>query len=109
LLNGLEEKYLLRQVARDLLPPQILAREKFGWFAQGTPALVRLRHPLIEDLLSPARVRRDGYFNPDTVRELTAQYRQPDFELDQPFETDLLAIVITFGLFREIFNLPTLG
>ena len=105
-LRGLEEKYLLRRFASDVLPPAILEREKFGFHAPGSPHLLRSGCEWVEDLLSTERIRRQGYFNPGVVERLKARYRRPDFELNQPFETDLLTIILTFGLFLEEFDMP---
>src|SRR6185503_15853567 len=56
-LNGLKEKYVLRRVAEPIVPSPILKREKFGWFAHGTPQLLRRGESAIRELLSMDRVR----------------------------------------------------
>ena len=40
-LRGFDEKYILKQIARSFVPEQISSREKFGWFAPGSAALLR--------------------------------------------------------------------
>ena len=50
---------------------------------------------------SPARIERQGYFNPKVVERLKLQYMQEGFHLNLPFEQDLLAIVLTFGIFLD--------
>jgi len=67
-LRGITLKYLLRQLGKDLLPPEILERRKMGF---GVPVGAWMRHeirPLLEDtLLSPqARTRR--YFQTEAMR-----------------------------------------
>jgi asparagine synthase (glutamine-hydrolysing) len=108
-IRDFEEKYVLKQVAKRYLPPRIIDREKFGWFAPSSAALLSLNSERIADLLSPERIRRDGYFDPQAVASLKQKYGSPGFRLNQPFETDLLFIVITFGIFLETFSMPSLG
>lgn len=108
-LRGLEEKYVVKEAARPFVPREIVDREKFGWFAPGTPALLRSQSKWVEERLSPERVKKEGYFNPVFIENLKQQYKQPDFVLNQPFESDLLMIALTFSMFLEIFNIPALN
>jgi asparagine synthase (glutamine-hydrolysing) len=108
-LKNFEEKYILRRAAAKFVPPQIATREKFGWFAPGTPSLVRAGNSWVEEMLSPERIRRQGYFNAETVERLKRQYAASGFRLNHPFETDLLAIVLTFNVFLEVFEMPALN
>jgi len=108
-LNEFTEKYALRRIAEGLIPQAIARREKYAFVAPGSPYLLNRSIEWIEDLLSFERIKKEGYFNPVAVENLKKQYREPGFKLNIPFETDLLTIVLTFGLFRETFNLPTLS
>ncbi|HKR11860.1 MAG TPA: asparagine synthase (glutamine-hydrolyzing) [Pyrinomonadaceae bacterium] len=108
-LNGLNEKYILKRSAADLLPRQIVDREKFGFVAPGSPSLLQQRIEWVSDLLSYDRIKRQGYFNPDAVEYLKKKYSQPGFQLNLTLEDDLLIVVLTFGLFLELFNLPDLN
>lgn len=108
-LNGYTEKYVLRRAAEGLVPPEVLAREKYGFHAPGSPFLLRQNIEWINDLLSYERIRRQGYFNPETVEHLKRQYTREGFRLNLPFESDLLTIVLTFGIFLERFGLPDLN
>lgn len=108
-LNDFTEKYILRKVAEGLVPDSIINREKFGFHAPGTPFLLLQKLEWVEDILSYERIRRQGYFNPNTVERLKAQYSKPGFHLNLPFETDLLAIVLTFGIFLDLFKLPCMN
>jgi asparagine synthase (glutamine-hydrolysing) len=107
-LNGYTEKYILKKVAEGFVPQEIIKREKYGFHAPGSPYLLRQRIEWIDDLLSFDRVKRQGYFNPETVERLKTEYLHEGFRLNLPFEDDLLAIVLTFGLFLEVFDLPEL-
>jgi asparagine synthase (glutamine-hydrolysing) len=104
--DGVVEKYLLKQAARRYVPEAITRREKFGFVAPGSPYLLKRGVPWLEDLLSYERIKRQGYFNPDTVERLKALYTADNFSLQIPYENDLLMIVITFGLFLDLFELP---
>jgi len=106
-IKGHTEKYILRQVARELVPPAIAAREKSGWFAPGSPELLQAGVEWVEDLLTPASIRRHGVFNPAVVAGLKQRYARPGFRLNLPYESDLLAIVLTFNLFVDTFGMSS--
>jgi asparagine synthase (glutamine-hydrolysing) len=63
----------------------------------------------VEDLLSAETIRRQGYFDAAEVAEIKRRYGQPGFRLNLPYEDDLLLIVLTFGIFLEVFDMPSLG
>ena len=105
-LNGFTEKYILKKAAQNLIPREIIEREKFGFVAPGSPQLLQQRIDWVYDLLSYERIKRQGYFNPETVEFLKKQYSQKDFKLQLSLDDDLLIVVLTFGLFLELFNLP---
>jgi asparagine synthase (glutamine-hydrolysing) len=108
-LNGFTEKYILKKAAGDLIPRQIVEREKFGFVAPGSPALLQQKIDWVNDLLSYERIKRQGYFNADTVEYLKQQYARKDFKLTLTLDDDLLIVVLTFSLFLELFNLPDLN
>ena len=108
-LNGFTEKYILKKAGEKLIPRQIVDREKFGFVAPGSPALLRQNIDWVYDILSYDRIKRQGYFNADTVEFLKKQYSKKDFKLNLTLEDDLLIVVLTFGLFLELFNLPDLN
>lgn len=105
-LNGFNEKYILKRTAESLIPRQIVDREKFGFVAPGSPSLLQQKIEWVSDLLSYDLIKRQGYFNPDTVEYLKKKYSQPGFQLNLTLEDDLLIVVLTFGLFLKLFELP---
>lgn len=105
-LKDLNEKYILKKVAEDFVPGEIINREKFGFVAPGSPYLLKRDIEYINDLLSYERIKRQGYFDPDTVENLKKQYSREGFKLNVPFDSDMLIIVLTFGILLEQFNLP---
>lgn len=103
-LNGYTEKYILRKMLEDQLPTAIAEREKFGWFAPSSADMLQQGVEWIHDVLSYDRIRRQGFFDPDVIEGLKKRYSEPGFRLKQPFETDLLIIIATFGLFLDVFD-----
>jgi asparagine synthase (glutamine-hydrolysing) len=108
-LHNYIEKYILKRVAEDLLPAEIVKREKFGFHAPGSPYLLQHGIEWVNDMVSHERIKRQGYFNPDVIDHLRAEYTQSGFKLNLPFEDDLLIVVLTFGIFLDTFNLPNLN
>jgi asparagine synthase (glutamine-hydrolysing) len=73
-LRGRTSKWLLRQLMRDRLPPEILTRPKMGF---GVPVGEWLRgelRPLLEDALLSSRALNRGYFKPAAVRALVDEH-----------------------------------
>jgi asparagine synthase (glutamine-hydrolysing) len=108
-LCGLQEKYLLKQVARRWLPDSVVDREKFGFTAPGSPHLLRRSGSLVRTMLDTDRIAADGWFDPTTVADLVTRYREPGFRINAPFETDLLLAVLTFNILLDEFDLPRRG
>ncbi len=105
-LNQYREKHILKSVAQGILPSEIIEREKFGFRAPGTPYLLQEKNEWVEDMLSWERIKRQGYWNPITIERLKKKYAQPGFQLNTPFEDDLLMIVLSFNILLEQFTLP---
>ena len=73
-LRGMRSKFLLKRALRGVLPDRILHRPKKGF---GIPVADWFRGPLREqllDVLSPERVRRDGFFDEGMVSRLVADH-----------------------------------
>ncbi|MFA7404713.1 MAG: asparagine synthase (glutamine-hydrolyzing) [Pelobacteraceae bacterium] len=105
-LNGLTEKYLLKRLGERYVPAPIRERQKFGFVAPGSHYLLGQQLPWVRDILSRESIARQGYFNPDTVERLVQRYSAPGFQLNVPYEDDLLMIVLSFGVFLEEFGMP---
>jgi asparagine synthase (glutamine-hydrolysing) len=108
-LNGFKEKYLLKRLAEGKVLPEIVQREKFAFHAPGSPYLLRRGIEWVNDILSFDRIKRQGYFNPHTVETLKTRYSREGFKLNLPFESDLLIVVLTFGIFLDLFKMPDLA
>lgn len=103
------EKLILKRAAKGLVPPGIIGREKFGFRAPGSPFLLRQKTEWVEDMLSSARIRRQGYFDHAAVDHLRATSRNSDRDLHPHIDDDLLLVVLTFGILLDSFGLPDLG
>jgi asparagine synthase (glutamine-hydrolysing) len=69
-LRGLTSKYLLKKATRDLLPQEVIHRKKKGF---GVPIAKWVKGPLKQlfgDMLSPDRIRREGFLDPDYASAL---------------------------------------
>jgi len=106
MIKGSVEKYILKRLSEKYLPEQIINREKFAFVAPGSPYLIRQNIEWINELLSYNTIKKQGYFNPDTVERLKKMYRGDNFNVNQTYENDLLMIVLTFGIFLELFKMP---
>lgn len=102
-LNDFTEKYILRKMAGRFVPQAVSEREKFHFIAPGSPYLLRANIPYVQDLLSYDHIRKQGYFNPDEVERLRKLYMQDGFTIHEPYESDLLIVVLTFNILMESF------
>jgi asparagine synthase (glutamine-hydrolysing) len=103
LVNGFTEKYILKQLAAELVPRAIVERDKFGFRAPASPGLLHLEW--VQDMLSRERLRRQGYFDVDFVESLKRRYSRLEAPLNPHLETDLLMIVLTFGILLDQLHL----
>ena len=66
--QGGRKKWLLQKLLDRHVPPELTQRPKMGF---NIPLQEWLRGPLrgwVEDMLDPDRLRREGYFDPETIR-----------------------------------------
>lgn len=105
-IRKLVEKYILKKIALPFVPMEIIKREKFGFRAPNSAWLLNHRIAWVWDALSPAQIRRQGYFDPSAIQQLVERYTAPGFRLDPHYEDDLLMVVLTFGLLLEEFAVP---
>jgi asparagine synthase (glutamine-hydrolysing) len=73
-LKGFQTKYLLKQCMARKLPRKILNRKKEGFSIPMKNWLQHELRPMMEDVLSPARIKQDGLFNPTHVEKLKADH-----------------------------------
>jgi asparagine synthase (glutamine-hydrolysing) len=73
-LRGGDFKAVLKEAVRDLVPPEVLARPKWGFFSPSSEWLRTALRPLVDEHLSPERIRAAGYFQPEAVARLVEDY-----------------------------------
>jgi asparagine synthase (glutamine-hydrolysing) len=69
-LRGLDEKHILKRVARDLVPASILSRPKQPYRAPDALAFVTQPPAWVEELLDERSIREVGVFDPAGVARL---------------------------------------
>ncbi len=73
-LRGSQRKYLLKQVARRLLPTEIIDRKKQGFPIPIERWLRKEARPMMQDLLSTETLERRGLFNVSFVERLIREH-----------------------------------
>jgi len=69
-LKGFTSKYIFKKAMKSWLPDEVIKRPKKGF---GVPIAKWVKGPLkelFEDLLSPVRIAREGFLDPEYVNEL---------------------------------------
>jgi asparagine synthase (glutamine-hydrolysing) len=74
-VSGRRTKILFKEAMRGIVPDEIVDRRKAGFGAPLRGWLANELRPLVDDLLSPAAVRRRGLFRPEAVGQLVADFR----------------------------------
>lgn len=76
-MKVLNEKYILKRAAGDLIPPSVKARTKQPYRAPEGKSFFRPDpEPYVEELLAPTRIRADGLFESAAVEKLAAKFRK---------------------------------
>jgi asparagine synthase (glutamine-hydrolysing) len=73
-LKGLQTKYLLKQCMAARLPKEILHRKKEGFSIPIKNWLKKELRPLMEDVLSEQRIKREGLFDASCIARLKADH-----------------------------------
>ena len=112
-LRGLQEKYLLKQLGRECLPPEIWHRTKRPYrapihrsFFDGAPL------DYVRELLSLNALRSAGLFNPMAVAQLVAKIaaNRPVSETDQMALVGVISSQLVHRQFVDRFpQVPVLG
>jgi asparagine synthase (glutamine-hydrolysing) len=102
-LNGLTEKYLLKQIASEWLPDEIWQRPKRPYRAPIQRSFFNPQtEDLVNDLLSPERVLQAGVFKAGAVQKLADKARSTA-DLGETDEMALAGIVSTQQVFAKFF------
>jgi len=75
-MKVLNEKYLLKLCAKELVPPRVRKRPKQPYRAPEGKSFFHDRQPdYVDELLSPASIRSGGIFHTDVVGKLVQKFR----------------------------------
>jgi asparagine synthase (glutamine-hydrolysing) len=74
-IRGLQEKYILKKSAQDILPPQVWKRRKQPYRAPIHRAFLDQPLEYVEEMLSPGNLDSAGLFNPGAVSRLVKKCR----------------------------------
>ncbi len=89
-LKGLKRKYLLKKSCIDLLPKEILTRNKRGFQIPVAAWLRGALRPLVEELLGERFLQEQGVFSIPHVRELVDTHMSGKQDLRKPLWTLLV-------------------
>ena len=109
-LNGLTEKFILKQIARAQVPAQLIDRPKQPYRAPISRCFMCAQPPeYVPDMLSEPALKRAGYFDPVKVQRLTAKCRQQDGRLVSERENMALVAILSTQLLDHQFiqNFPS--
>jgi asparagine synthase (glutamine-hydrolysing) len=73
-LNGFKTKYLLKRCMAGRLPSTILNRKKEGFSIPMKNWLKQELRPMMEEVLSPDRIKQEGLFNFSYIEKLKADH-----------------------------------
>jgi len=78
-MNGLKEKFILKQAARGLIPTELIDRPKQPYRAPISKCFFQ-DQPVdyVEDLLCESAIKQNGYFDSKKVSRLTAKCRNKE-------------------------------
>jgi asparagine synthase (glutamine-hydrolysing) len=97
-IRGGVQKYVLKSAARDLLPPEIIYRDKMGFPTPFALWLEGERLGRIEQLLQEPRALSRELFNPESIRRLCREHR-----LGHRDNTDKLWRLLNLELWHRVF------
>ena len=74
-MKVLDQKHLLKQAVKGLIPESIRTRHKQPYRAPEGKSFFISRNSYMEDVLSPSRIAQDGIFNPRPTEALVKKFR----------------------------------
>jgi asparagine synthase (glutamine-hydrolysing) len=108
-LNGLRDKFILREAAHNLIPPELVKRPKQPYRAPISRCFLgECSHEYVQELLSDDALRQAGYFDSRKVEKLVAKCRKQQGYLLSERENMALAGIISTQLLDDLFvrNFP---
>lgn len=108
-LNGLTEKFILKQIARDQVPADLVDRPKQPYRAPISRCFMGADAPeYVAELLSESSLKQAGYFHPGKVGRLVAKCRKQEGRLVSERENMALVAILSTQLLDHQFvrNFP---
>jgi asparagine synthase (glutamine-hydrolysing) len=103
-LNGLTEKFILKKLARDFIPQELVERPKQPYRAPISGCFFNDQPPdYVAEMLSEAALRRGGYFDPAKVERLAAKCRTNAGQLLSERENMALVGILSTQLLHRQF------
>lgn len=103
-IRGLNEKYILKQAFRGMLPERIVQRDKQPYRAPIRELFTSTAEgDYVDEMLSESNLKQSGYFNPAKVRRLFAKIRRSDQEFSSEFDNMALVGVLSTQLLHRQF------
>jgi len=75
-IMGLNEKYILKEAFRDMVPPEILNRPKQPYRAPDAGSFFEKPVDWVDEITDPDMIKKLGIFNPTAVQHLIAKCRK---------------------------------
>jgi asparagine synthase (glutamine-hydrolysing) len=97
-LRGLNEKYILKKSLSGFLPPEICQRRKQP-LQPPAPWFIKTAGDLLKDCLHPRKIKEAGYFNPEFVSSILAEFEK-NSRIDY---SGAIVVVFFMQLWHEIF------
>jgi asparagine synthase (glutamine-hydrolysing) len=110
-LHVLNEKYVLKRAAKDLLPKEIVARQKQPYRAPDAPSFAGSGRPAyVEDMLREANIAEAGVFDPKAISHLwkKCKTRSVDGQFSNADNMAVVGVLSTQLLYHQyVLNRPT--
>jgi len=106
-LKGLNEKYILKKTFNELIPQEILKRDKHPYRAPIVESfLVNSAPEYVKELLSDKQLEEKGYFRAKAVKKLIEKWEKRSFlgEVDEMAIAGILSVQLLDELFLKNFT-----
>ncbi len=105
-LNGLNEKYLLKEVVKNVIPQSVLTRPKQAYRAPIAQALLNDKNGFVDDILTSSKIKSIGVFNDKSIYGLITKMRKTTniSEIDNMALMGVLSTQILYKQYIEDFR-----
>jgi asparagine synthase (glutamine-hydrolysing) len=98
-IRNFQQKYILKKSLESILPHNIIYRPKMPFSSPLRAWVKKGLHSLIDEYLDPDRIRRQGLFNADGIKELIDQDREGIQD-----NAHIIYGLLTMQIWLDIFN-----